>query len=37
VRATKDSDRLVPDREANDLILRFLERIEARHFNDDEP
>jgi hypothetical protein len=36
VRATKDSDLLVPDGpEANDLILRFLERIEAKHFNDD--
>jgi hypothetical protein len=36
VRATKDSDLLVPDGpEANELILRFLERIEARHFRDD--
>lgn len=38
VRATKDSDLLVPDgAEANALILGFLERIEARHFRDDRP
>jgi hypothetical protein len=38
VRATKDSDLLVPDgAEANELILLFLERIEAKHFNDDLP
>jgi hypothetical protein len=38
VRATKDSDLLVPDGpEANELILSFLERIEARRFNDDQP
>jgi hypothetical protein len=36
VRATKDSDLLVPDGpEANELILRFLQRIEARRFRDD--
>lgn len=36
VRATKDSDLLVPDgREADEAIVRFLERIEARRFQDD--
>ena len=38
VRATKDSDLLVPDgAEANRLIGRFLERIEARRFLDEAP
>lgn len=38
VRATKDSDLLVPDgTESNALILTFLERIEARRFKDDQP
>lgn len=38
VRATEDSDLLVPDgAEANALILDFLERIEARRFRDDQP
>jgi hypothetical protein len=37
VRATKDSDLLVPDGpEADALILRFLERIEARRLHDDK-
>lgn len=36
VRATKDSDLLVPDGPgANESILRFLGRIEARRFKDD--
>jgi len=36
VRATKDSDLLVPDGpETNHSILRFLDRIEARRFKDD--
>ena len=36
VRATKDSDLLVPDGdEANEAIMRFLCRIEARRFQDD--
>ena len=35
VRATKDSDLLVPDGpEANEAIVRFLSRIEARRFQD---
>lgn len=35
VRATKDSDLLVPDGvEANEAILRFLSRIDARRFQD---
>lgn len=37
VRATKDSDILVPDGpEANEAVLRFLERIEGRRFRDDK-
>lgn len=37
VRATKDSDLLVPDGpEADDAILRFLDRIEARRLRDDK-
>ena len=35
VRATKDSDLLVPDA-AGDAIVRFLERIEATRFHDDK-
>jgi len=35
VRATKDSDLLVPDA-AGDAILRFLERIEATRLHDDK-
>jgi hypothetical protein len=36
VRATKDSDLLVPDGpEANEAVVRFLDRIEARRFQDD--
>jgi len=36
VRATRDSDLLVPDgAEANEAIVRFLSRIEARRFQDD--
>jgi hypothetical protein len=36
VRATKDSDLLVPDGpEADAAVLRFLRRIEARRFRDD--
>jgi hypothetical protein len=36
VRATKDSDLLVPDgAEANAAIMRFLARIDARRFQDD--
>jgi hypothetical protein len=36
VRATKDSDLLVPDGpEADAAVLRFLNRIEARRFQDD--
>ncbi len=35
VRATKDSDLLVPDgAEANEAIMRFLARIDARRFQD---
>jgi hypothetical protein len=34
LRATKDSDLLVPDA-ANDVILRFLDRIEATRLHDD--
>jgi hypothetical protein len=38
VRATRDSDLLVPDGpEANAAILRFLERIDARRLRDDRP
>jgi hypothetical protein len=37
VRATKDSDLLVPDgTDANDAILRFLSRIEATRLHDDK-
>jgi hypothetical protein len=37
VRATKDSDLLVPDgAEADAAVLRFLERIEARRLRDDK-
>jgi hypothetical protein len=37
VRATKDSDLLVPDgADANDAILRFLSRIEATRLHDDK-
>lgn len=37
VRATKDSDLLVPDGEdANDAILRFLARVEATRLHDDK-
>ena len=37
VRATKDSDLLVPDgADANDAILRFLARIEATRLHDDK-
>lgn len=37
VRATKDSDLLVPDGlEADAAVVRFLERIEARRFQDDK-
>ncbi len=37
VRATKDSDLLVPDGPASDAaVLRFLERIDARRFRDDK-
>lgn len=37
VRATKDSHLLVPDSpEADDLILRFLERIGAKRFQNDQ-
>jgi hypothetical protein len=37
VRATKDSDLLVPDGpEADTAVLRFLERIEARRLRDDK-
>lgn len=36
VRATKDSDLLVPDGPvANEAVVRFLDRIEARRFQDD--
>jgi hypothetical protein len=36
VRATRDSDLLVPDgREADEAILRFLDRVEARRAGDD--
>jgi len=36
VRATKDSDLLVPDgAEANEAIVRFLSRIDAQRFQDD--
>jgi hypothetical protein len=36
VRATKDSDLLVPDgSEADAAVLRFLQRIDARRFQDD--
>jgi hypothetical protein len=35
VRATKDSDLLIPDA-ADDAILRFLERIEATRLHDDK-
>jgi hypothetical protein len=35
VRATKDSDLLVPDA-ADDVIVRFLERIEATRLHDDK-
>jgi hypothetical protein len=36
-RATKDSDLLVPDgTEADDAILRFLDRIDAKRFSDDK-
>lgn len=38
VRATKDSDLLVPDDPgANEAILRFLERVEATRLHDGEP
>lgn len=38
VRATKDSDLLVPDgAAADDAILRFLERVEATRASDGEP
>ena len=38
VRATRDSDLLVPDGPEADLaILRFLERVEARRLRDGEP
>ncbi len=38
VRATKDSDFLVPDGpEADAAIMRFLQRIEARRLRDDRP
>lgn len=37
VRATKDSDLLVPDgAEVDDAILRFLSRVEATRFRDDK-
>lgn len=37
IRATKDSDLLVPDGpEANAAILRFLEKIDAKRLGDDE-
>lgn len=37
VRATKDSDLLVPDGPESDAaVLRFLERIDARRFRDDK-
>jgi hypothetical protein len=37
VRATKDSDLLVPDgSEADAAVLRFLRRIDARRFRDDQ-
>lgn len=37
VRATKDSDLLVPDGPASDAaVLRFLERIDARRLSDDK-
>jgi hypothetical protein len=37
LRATKDSDLLVPDgSDADAAILRFLERIDARRFSDDK-
>lgn len=37
VRATKDSDLLVPDGpDADEAILRFLERIDARRFSDEK-
>jgi hypothetical protein len=38
VRATRDSDLLVPDgREADEAILRFLDRVEATRAGDDGP
>lgn len=38
VRATKDSDLLVPDgAEADAAVLRFCERVEARRIRDDQP
>lgn len=37
IRATKDSDLLVPDGpDADAAVLRFLERVEARRFHDDK-
>lgn len=37
LRATKDSDLLVPDdRETDEAILRFLQRVEARRLYDDK-